>query len=109
MTQPDSPDKSAELAIRDSIVEFDERDFVKAVAMDIGKEVAHHIETMYPEAVKAASSTLLLSVRNTTYNALMGWLETGGTDTATRLKFHAQHRRYIKAQYKKIREREGAP
>jgi hypothetical protein len=39
------------------------RDLMKAWAMDIGKEVAHHIETMYPEAVKAASSIFELDMR----------------------------------------------
>lgn len=31
------------------------RDLIKQIAMDIGKEVASHIEVMYPKAVEATS------------------------------------------------------
>ena len=82
-----------------------ERDMIKAVAMDIGKQVAHHIETMYPEAVKAASSTFLLSVRNCTHNEIMGWIDTD-IDAEKLLTFHDRFRRYIRAQYKKIRRQD---
>lgn len=42
----------------------DPKDLFKQVAMDIGKEVVHHIETMYPAAIEAVPSTFKLSVRN---------------------------------------------
>jgi hypothetical protein len=51
------------------------RQLVGEIAMDIGKEVAAHIETMYPKAVEAARSTFLLSVRNCVYNEIIADLE----------------------------------
>jgi hypothetical protein len=51
------------------------KDIIKEIAMDIGKEVAHYIEHMYPKAVEAASSTFLLSVRNSIYNEIMASIE----------------------------------
>ncbi len=81
------------------------RDLVKEIAMDIGKELAAYIEYMYPDAVKAASSTFLLSVRNCTYNAIMAALET--TDEAEirrRLETHKAFRRKHRAFWKKHRE-----
>ena len=39
------------LARTDQLAVPEDRDVLKAVAMDIGKEVAHHIETMFPEAL----------------------------------------------------------
>lgn len=91
-----------ELARTDQLAKRDERDMIKAVAMDIGKQVAHHIETMYPEAVKAASSTFLLSVRNSTYNEIMAAIDSE-MDVEKRLSFHDKFRRHIRAAYKKIR------
>ena len=93
--------EAAELAKVDQLT-IHEKTWVREVAMDIGKQVAHHIETMYPEAVKAASSTFLLSVRNCTYNEILAWLDTD-MDTEKRLTFRVRFRRHIRAQYKKIR------
>ncbi len=99
MTSPRKPLKTEALAVSDP------RQMFKAMAMDIGKELAAYIEVMYPDAVKAASSTFLLSVRNHTYNEIMGWadrkvnpetLESVLTDRAT-------FRRNWKATYRKIR------
>lgn len=84
------------------------RDVVRQIAMDIGKEVAAHIEVMYPEAVKAASSTFLLSVRNCTHNEIMAALET--TDEAeilARLERRRVFRRKWKAAYRKLRQGEA--
>lgn len=76
------------------------RDVVKAIAMDIGKAVAHHIETMYPAAVKAASSTFLLSVRNCTHNEIMAALETTfEPEIVERLAQRKKQRRKIKRMY----------
>lgn len=52
-----------------------DRDLVKLIAMDIGKEVVAYIEYMYPEAIKATSSTFKLSVRNCVHNQIMAALE----------------------------------
>jgi hypothetical protein len=93
-----------QLAKRDSLQPHDPIDLFKAVAMDIGKEVACHIEIMYPEAVKAASSTFLLSVRNSTYNNIMAAIDVEGYEaTVSRLDFNKRFRRYIRAQYRKLR------
>ena len=94
------------LAKRDALAIPDDRDLVKAVAMDIGKEVAAHIEIMYPEAVKAASSTFLLSVRNCTYNSIMGWMQPDIADTGKRMASRERFRRAMRAAYRTIRERE---
>lgn len=77
---------------------------VKEIAMDIGKAVAAHIETMYPNAVKATSSTFLLSVRNTTYNEIMAALDfTDENEIHNRLDTRKAWRRKYKAAWKKIR------
>ncbi len=77
------------------------KDIVKEIAMDIGKQVAHHVKTMYPKAVEATSSTFLLSVRNTTYNAIMAALDvTEEEDIKDRLEKNRKHRRYINAMKK---------
>ncbi len=85
------------------IVKHNPRDLLKAVAMDIGKEVAHHIETMYPEAVEAASSTFLLSVRNCVHNEILAAIESDW-DVAKRIEFRTKFRRKICACYKGIRK-----
>lgn len=74
------------------------QDVVKQIAMDIGKAASHHIETMYPDAVKATSKNMLLSLRNTVYNEIMAALKT--TDEAEileRLDRRKKHRRTINA------------
>lgn len=72
------------------------RDIIKEIAMDVGKQVAHHIECMYPAAVEAASSTFLLSVRNTVYNEIMAAIENSTEDEMrASIERHRQHRRTI--------------
>lgn len=92
---------SCRLAKTDQLAVRDESALMKEVVMDIGKQVAHHIEIMYPEAVKAASSILLLSVRNTVYNEIKAAMERDNTERT--LQFHKFFRRKQKAAYKKIR------
>ena len=80
------------------------RDLVKMIAHDIGKEVASHIEVMYPAAVAATSSTFLVSVRNCVYNEIMAALDT--TDEAEilrRLDERKVFRRQHRARYRKLR------
>lgn len=98
-----SPVPNEELAKQNGLAKYSERDLIRAVAMDIGKEVAHHIEMMYPEAVKAASSTFLLSVRNCTHNQIVAAIESE-QPVERRLEFRKRFRRHIKAVYRKIRE-----
>lgn len=83
------------------------RQLVGEIAMDIGKEVASHIETMYPKAVEAASSTFLLSVRNCVYNEIMAALETiDEASIRARLEARKRFRRKHRATYRKIRGQE---
>ena len=92
-----------ELATREQLAALNTDDLIKAVAKDIAKEVAHHIEMMYPTAVKTAPSTFLLSVRGCVYNQIMSWMNTDAEHTAKRLQFNKQFRRHIKAAFKKMR------
>lgn len=86
------------------------RDLIKLIAMDIGKDVCAYIEVMYPEAVKATSSTFLLSVRNSIHNQIMASLETTNeADILARLEKRKIWRRKWKAHYKKIRENRNKP
>lgn len=69
-------------------------DLVKDIAMDIGKAVAHHIETMYPESVQ--SKSMLLSVRNCVYNEIMAAIAvTGEGEIIARIERRKAHRRKI--------------
>jgi hypothetical protein len=49
-------------------------DLIKAIAMDIGKDVVAYVEVMYPQAITATSSTFRLSLRNCIYNEIMAAL-----------------------------------
>ena len=89
-------------------------DVVKQIAMDIGKAVAHHIETMYPHAVHATSKNMLLSVRNTTYNQIIAALAiTEEAAILERLAERKRHRREVNALRRAAddlgRQREAAP
>lgn len=77
---------------------------IRAIAMDIGKEVVHRIETMYPAAIAACFSTFKLSVRNTVHNEIMAAMEVNDEGKIiARLQDRAKFRRKINAMYKKIR------
>lgn len=70
------------------------KELVKAIAMDIGKEIAAYIEVMYPKAVEATSSTFLLSVRNSIYNEIMAAIEVNDAGQITaRIKDRKDFRR----------------
>lgn len=81
-------------------------ELIKEIAMDIGKEVAAYIEAMYPKAVEAASSSFLLSVRNSIYNEIMAAIEINDEgQIKARLQDRKKFRRWWKAQYRKIRKK----
>ena len=83
-------------------------DLIKKVAMDIGKEVASHIETMYPNAVAATSRNMPLSVRNCTYNNIIAALDLTDEDAVrARLKRRRRHRREMKKAWTDIHTQEG--
>jgi hypothetical protein len=80
------------------------RDVIKLIAEDIAKEVASHIETMYPKAVQATSPNMLVSVRGCVFNQIMAALDL--TDEAAileRLNRKKKQRREIRAAYLEIR------
>lgn len=83
----------------DQLKTRDPKDSIKAIAMNIGKNVACYIETMYPEAVKAVSSTFLLSLRNSIYNEIMEALTSEG-DVQETFKRDKKFRRWQRAAYK---------
>ena len=81
------------------------RDVIKLIADDIAKEVASHIETMYPDAVTATSKNMLVSVRGCVFNEIMASLElTDEGAILARLERNKQHRRKMRAFYKKLRD-----
>lgn len=81
------------------------RDVIKLIADDIAKEVASHIETMYPDAVTATSQNMLRSVRGCVFNEIMASLElTDEEAILARLERNKKHRREMRATYRKIRK-----
>jgi len=80
------------------------QEVVKAIARDIGKEVAAHIETTYPKAVEATTPNMLRSVYGCVYNEIMAALEvTDEGEIIARLKGREKFRRRQKKFYKAIR------
>jgi|GEM_PF-3292416 len=95
----DRPDRK-----RNKIAPTDPLALFKALAMNIGKNVVAYVDIMYPEAPKACSSTFRLSLRNSIYNEIMAAMKLNDEgQIVAALKDQAEHRRYMKAQYKKIR------
>jgi hypothetical protein len=79
-------------------------DLLKSMAMDIGKEVAAYIERMYPAAVEAASSSFLLSLRNSIYNEIVATMEARTVgETEMRLERRKSDRRKLRALVKAVR------
>jgi hypothetical protein len=80
------------------------RAVVEAIARDIGDEVVAYIEVMYPNAIKATSSTFRRSIKGTIFNEIMASLEV--TDEGlivARIQDRQKFRRWWTAQYRKIR------
>ncbi len=84
----------------------EEREFLKGIAEDIGREVAHHIDTMYPQAVEACPSTFLLSVRGCVHNQIMAVLDFKGDalSMAKRLAEREAFRRGMGKFYRNLRK-----
>jgi len=81
------------------------RDTVREIALDIGKEVAAHIETMYPQAVEATTPNMLVSVRNCVFNQIMAALDViDEEEIRARLERRRKFRRATRAAYRDIRE-----
>ena len=82
-----------------------DRELIKEIAMDIGKEVVAYIEVMYPNAIKASSSTFKLAVRNSIYNQIMAALDvTDEGQIRARLNRRKKFRRDWVAAYRRIRK-----
>lgn len=85
-----------------------DRELVKEIAMDIGKELVAYIEVMYPDAIKATSSTFKLSMRNHVYNDIMAALETVDADEIrARLERRRKFRRQWLKGYRDLRSSKG--
>lgn len=80
-----------------AVVDFSEA-LVRQIAMDVGKQVAFHIETQYPGMFDAvAAKSAALSIRNTTYNSIMEAVKAANKgEVETMLKRHDAHRRDIR-------------
>ena len=95
-----------ELSKNEALALPDDRDLIKAIAWDIGKQVAHHIEIMFPQAVKACPSTFLLSVKGCVTNEIMAAIDSK-FPAEQRMKFNESFRRKEKAAYRRIRAQVG--
>lgn len=85
-------------------------DLFSKIAMDIGKEVVHHIEIMYPNAIKATSSTFKLSVRNFVHNEIMSAIKFNDEgQILSRMETRKKFRRKINSFYKNIRKKPHDP
>lgn len=78
-------------------VDFSEA-LVRQIAMDVGKQVAFHIETQYPAMLDAvAAKSAALSIRNTAYNAIMEAVKAANNgEVELMLARHDAHRRTIR-------------
>ena len=82
-----------------------EEDLLKRLAEDIGKDTAAYIEVMYPEAVKASSSTFLLSLRNHIHNQIVSAVREAKMEASPEEWFarrEAFRKRWV-ASYRKMR------
>lgn len=94
------PARQSEITEQDRI-----KALVHAIAADIGKEVAHHIETMYPDAVTATSRNMLRSVQGCVHNEIIAAIQVNDEgQIIARLKERKAFRREMKAAWKRIRE-----
>lgn len=81
-----------------------DRELVKQIAMDIGKDTVAYIEVMYPKAIEATSSTFKLSLRNHIYNQIMAAIEVNDAgQIQARLEDRKKFRREWLATYRRMR------
>lgn len=87
-----------------------DRELIKLIAMDIGKEVISHIRLMYPAAYEGLGPSGAVSVRNCVHNEIMAALSTtDAVEIEARLKSRAQFRRKNHAVWGAIRRGKAAP
>ncbi len=51
------------------------KELINAMAEEIGRNTVAYVEVMYPEAIKATSSTFKLSLRNHIHNQIVSYAE----------------------------------
>lgn len=78
-------------------IDFSEA-LVRQIAMDVGKQVVAHIESMYPKMLESVSAkSASLSIRNTAYNAIMEAVKAANNgEVEQMLQRHDTHRRTIR-------------
>lgn len=78
-------------------IEFSEA-LVRQIAMDVGKQVVAHIESMYPQMFgNVSAKSASLSIRNTAYNAIMEAVKAANKgEVEQMLERHDTHRRTIR-------------
>ena len=82
------------------------KELIKAIAMEIGKGTVAYVEVMYPEAIKATSSTFKLSLRNHIHNAIVSVAELHDEPAIrTRLDSDAAFRKTWVGMYRKMRRK----
>lgn len=81
---------------------------IKAMAMAVGKNLIAYIEVMYPEAIKATSSTFKTSMKNHVYNDIMHvtTLHTEAEIRAWLTENEAHHKRWL-GMWRKMRKQSG--
>lgn len=85
-----------------------DRELVKEIAMDIGKEAVSHLRIMYPAAFAALGKFGQLSLRNTVHNQIMAALETSDVDEIReRLERRRNFRREQHRAFDRIRNTEA--
>lgn len=74
-----------------------DEDLVRRIAMEVGKQVVHHIETMYPAMTKAVAwKSARLSIRNCTHNAIMAAVRAADIGQAEQsIDANERHRRVV--------------
>ena len=82
------------------------KELIKAIAKEIGAGTVAYIEVMYPEAIKATSSTFKLSIRNHIHNAIVAIAELHD-EVAIRHDLNAQSsfRKHWVQMYRNLRRR----
>jgi hypothetical protein len=104
-TKSDLENAGRQVALPDAVDSMPwSKELIKAIAMDIGKEVIAYVEVQYPQAITATSSTFKLSLRNCIYNQIMAAIEVNDAgQIAARLETRKKFRRQWTAAWRKIR------
>lgn len=68
-------------------------EMIKALVMDIAKNVVSHLKFTYRDIITNAPSTFSLSIRNGIYNQIMATIKRNPNDHLKQMLFNQQHRR----------------